>query len=222
MSAGMSGLRARALPAARVDARLLIGLLLVVVALVGGVSYARSLRITEPVLVAARTIPAGQALTAGDLAVSEARLEGDLRALAFGEEERSALLGRIAGETIHAGALLLRPALTGGPALAAGETAVTVPVVAESVFADLRIGDVVALLGTDLPGRAGSTTEVLLERATVYHVALDGARGLGGDSARIRNVTVVVPRAAVERVADVLVNGRVTLALVPDTPEAAP
>ncbi|MGE3857701.1 MAG: hypothetical protein AB7G21_12165, partial [Dehalococcoidia bacterium] len=85
-----------------------------------------------------------------------------------------------------------------------------------------RRGDQVAVLETSDPARPGSATKLLLDRATVYHVALDATRvGLGGGSGnsdgggRITNVTLVVPRTEAERVTHGLVTGRLTLVLVP-------
>lgn len=221
MAFGTSRLTTRSWSPPRVDLRLLVGLLLVAVALAGGVMLANKLRITEPVVVAARTIPAGHVITAGDLRVSEARLEGDLGALAIGEAELPGIVGRTAGQTIHAGGLVLRPDLGAGPVLGTGEVAVTVAVSADSIFSQLRRGDAVAVLETTDPGREQSQTSVLLERATVYHVAADASRiSLGGGGGadldgRISNVTLVVPRAEIERITHALVNGRLTLALVP-------
>lgn len=223
MALRTSRLRSRAWSAPRVDLRLLVGLLLVAVALAGGVTYTNQLRITEPVVVSARTLPPGHVITAGDLVLSEARLEGALGALALGEADLTALMGRTTAQTIHEGALVLRSDLGSGPALGSDDVAVTVAVDADSVFAQLRRGDIVTVLETTAPGQAQSQTDMLLERATVYHVAAEASRvSLGGGAAeaegRITNVTLVVPRSEVERVTHALVNGRLTLALAPAEP----
>jgi Flp pilus assembly protein CpaB len=221
MALGSPRLSTRTWPAPRIDARLLVGLLLVATALAGGVMFAGQLRITEPVVVAARTIPAGAVISASDLRVSEARLEGELGTLAIAETELGSIVGRTAAQTIHAGTLVLRADLGSGPVLGAGEVAVTVAVASDSVFGQLRRGDAVTVLATTDPGREQSATSVLLERAMVYHVATDVSRvslgGSGGTDAdgRISNVTLVVPRSEMERVAHALVNGRLTLALAP-------
>jgi len=207
---------------------LLVGLLLVAVALAGGVALVAQLRETAPVIVAARTLPAGHVITREDVTLSEARLEGPLAGLAVGAADIGTVVGRTAGQTIHAGALVVRPDLGTGPVLAPGEVAITVAVGADAVFAELRRGDQVAVLETSDPARPGSVTRLLLDRATVYHVALDVTRvGLGGGSAesggRITNVTLVVPRADAERVTHGLVTGRLTFVLVPaDDGGAAP
>ncbi|MGE3795306.1 MAG: RcpC/CpaB family pilus assembly protein [Dehalococcoidia bacterium] len=221
MAAGSTRMRARSWALPHLDPRLLIGTLVVVVALIGGVTVINGFRVTEPVVVAARTLPPGHVIVRSDLTTSEARLEGALGALAVDEAEIATLVGRTTSQTIHAGALVVGPDLGSGPALGPGEMAVTVAVGADTVFAQLRRGDEVAVVETTEPGRPGSATALLLERATVYHVAADAGRlGIGGGAAseeggRIANVTLIVPQGDAERVVHALVNGRLTLVLVP-------
>ena len=184
MAAGSTRMRARSWALPHLDPRLLIGTLVVVVALIGGVTLINGFRVTEPVVVAARTLPPGHVITRDDLTTSEARLEGTLGAIAAGEAEIATLVGRTTNQTIHQGALVVGPDLGSGPALGPGEMAVTVAVGADTVFAQLRRGDEVAVVETTEPGRPGSATALLLERATVYHVAADAGRlGIGGGSA---------------------------------------
>lgn len=221
MAAGSTRMRARSWVLPHIDPRLLVGMLVVVVALVGGVTLINGFRVTEPVVVAARTLPPGHVITRGDLTTSDARLEGTLGTLAVGKAEIATLVGRTTSQTVHEGALVVRPDLGSGPVLGAGEVAVTVAVGADTVFAQLRRGDEVAVVETTEPGRPGSATALLLERATVYHVAADAGRlGIGAGAAseeggRIANVTLIVPRGEAERVVHALVNGRLTLVLVP-------
>ncbi|PKN82960.1 MAG: hypothetical protein CVU47_01335 [Chloroflexi bacterium HGW-Chloroflexi-9] len=217
MASGTTAGRARSWAVPRVDLRILIGIGLVAVALAGGLTLANSLRITDPFVVAARTIPAGHVIEAADLAVGEARLEGSLGALAFAGSDLASIVGQTAGRPIHEGALVLRPDLGAGPVLGPDDVAVTVAMSADAVFGNLRRGDQVAVMATSEPGRPQSQTGTLLERATVYHVAFDASRvsiGGGGGSeedGRITNVTLVVPRAEAEAVTHALVNGRLTL-----------
>ncbi|MGE3856846.1 MAG: SAF domain-containing protein, partial [Dehalococcoidia bacterium] len=81
MALGSSRIRTRAWPVPRIDLRLLVGLLLVAIALAGGVALVAQLRETAPVVVAARTLPQGHVITRDDLTLSEARLEGPLAGL---------------------------------------------------------------------------------------------------------------------------------------------
>ncbi len=218
-----AGHRSWALP--RIDIRLLVGLALAAVALVGGLSFAGQMQITEPVVVAARTIPAGHVIAASDLTVTQARIEGASGALVIGEAEIGSVIGRTAGQTIHVGALVARPDLGGGPVIGSDQVAVTVAVAADAVYGQLRRGAEVSVMATSEPGRPQSQTTTLLDRATVYHVALDASRvtlGGGGSDAtgRITNVTLLVPRVEAEAVTHALVNGTLTLLLVAPTAAA--
>jgi Flp pilus assembly protein CpaB len=115
--------------------------------------------------------------------------------------------------------------LAGGPAIGPDELAMTVPVEADAVYAGLRPGNEVALFATEEQGTATSQTVTLLERAVVYDVSYEAAtvsigRGSGNDDGRgLTNVTLVVPRAEAERVAQATVNGILTLALLPPAEE---
>lgn len=225
MALGTTRIRPRLWSFPRVDVRLLVGFGLVAIALAGGLTLADQLRVTEPVVVAARTIAAGQVVTRENLGVGEARLEGSLSSLAIGEAELGSIVGQTASQTIHAGTLVVRPGLGSGPVIGADDVAVTVAVAADAVFGELRRGDVVAVMATSEPGRPQSQTTTLLERSTVYDVALDADRvTLGGGASdqqggRITNVTLLVPRADAERVTHALVNGTLTLLVV--SPSAA-
>jgi len=197
---------------------------LVVVALVGGLSLWSQMRVTSPVLVAARAIPSGHVIAADDIALAEARLEGPLAGLAIGESGRAAIIGQTTVAPIPAGAMIVRPAVGTGPIVAADEVAITVPVEANAVFPGLRRGDHVGVFATSEQGRPQSLTTPLLDRATVYDVALEASRvSLGGSDAnatgRITNVTLIIPRDQAERVTHALVNGRLTLVLVAREPQ---
>ncbi|MEZ4503132.1 MAG: RcpC/CpaB family pilus assembly protein [Dehalococcoidia bacterium] len=201
------------------DVRLLAGLLLVAVAVAGGITLWRQAQITAPVVVAVRDIPAGQVIESGDLGLADARLEGPLASLAFGEAELASIVGRTATAPIHAGALVLRADLGSGPVIGPNDVAVTVPVKADAVYARLRRGDEVAVMATSDKGKPQSLTVALLERATVYDVAIESSRvSLGGGSdeqdGRLTNVTLLIPRSEAERVAHAVVNAELTLLLL--------
>lgn len=220
MASRTTGLGQRSWAWPRVDPRFVLAVALLAVGVVAGMAVVREARITEPLVVAARPIPPGHVLTADDLALAEARLEGPPAALAIAGADLASLLGQTAADGIAAGALVLTSDLGAAPAIGAGEVGLTVPVAADSVSL-LRRGDVVTVLGTTAPGRPESETSVLLERATVYAVGADAARvGLGADDEelRITDITIVVPRERAEVLGDALVNGRITLALAPEEP----
>lgn len=227
MATRTSGGRLGAVALPRMDLRLLAGLLLVAAAVAGGLAFWNAARVTEPVVVAARDIPAGHVIERGDLALAEARLEGPLASLVFGEADVGAIVGSTAAGAIQAGELVVRPDLGTGPLIGADDVAVTVPVAADTVYPELRPGDVVAVLATSERGKPQSRTVTLLERATVFSVVIEASRvslGNDGDEAgRPANVTLVVPRSEAERIAHALVNETLTLALLPAAaPEASP
>lgn len=223
MAAGTSSGRTRAIGLPRVDVRLLVGLALVAVALVGGLSLWRQVQITSPVIVAAREIAPGHVIERGDLEVTQARLEGALAALALSESELDGIVGRTAAGAIHAGELVVRPDLGGGPVIGPDQVAVTVPVQADAVYARLRRGDEVAVMATSDRGKPQSLTVALLERATVFDVALESSRvSLGGgnteEDGRLTNVTLLIPRSEAERVAHAVVNAELTVLLLAPGP----
>jgi len=205
-----------------VDVRLLIGLALVVVALIGGLSLWNEMQVTQPIVVAARPIPAGHVVTDQDLGIAEARLEGSLGGLAVGANDRASLIGQTAQAAIPEGAMIVRPTLGHGPVIGASEVAITVPVDANAIYSGLRRGDAVAVLATSEQGRPQSLTTVLLDRAVVFDIAAEASRvALGGtaeEGGRITNVTILVPREQAESVTHALVNGRLTLTLVAAEP----
>ena len=217
--------RLRSVTLPRVDLRLIAGLLLVAVAVAGGLALWRQAQVTVPVVVALREIPAGHVLEAADLGLTQARLEGPLAVLSLGETELPALVGRTATSPIPAGALIVRPDLGSGPVIGPNDVAVTMPVEADSVFARLRRGDEVAVMATSDKGKPQSLTVALLERATVYDVASQSNRvTLGTDSAddegQLTNVTLLIPRSEAERVAHAVVNADLTLLLLAPSPDA--
>lgn len=224
MAAQTSGRRLGAVALPRADVRLLVGLALVAVALVGGLSLWRQAQVTMPVVIAAREIAAGQVIERGDLDLTQARLEGPLAALTFGEAELSTLVGSTAAAAIHPGELVVRPDLGSGPVIGPDQVAVTMPVQADAVYARLRRGDEVAVMATSDEGKPQSLTQALLERATVFEVAFESSRvslGGGGDSeqnGRLTNVTLLIPRSEAERVAHAVVNAELTLLLLAPAP----
>jgi len=223
MMAGTTGRRFRAAAWPHADIRLLLGVVLVIVALVGGLSFWRAARTTEPVVIAARPIAAGHIVTAEDLTLTEARLEGPLAGLALRDGDRAALMGQTVAVPIPAGAMVVRPDVGSGPVVGAEQVAITVPVPADSVFPGLHRGDRVTVLGTSEPGRPSSLTAVLLDGASVYAVSSDSSRvSLGGGNnaaaGRITNVTILVPRDRAEQLTHVLVNGTLTLVIAGGEP----
>lgn len=204
----------------RLNVRMAVGLLLAVAIAAANVAFWQAGQVTTPVVVAARDLPSGYVITPADLAVVDARLEGELAAMALPEAERSFAVGRTTSAAIRGGALVLRPDLGVGPMIGEGEVAVTVPLRADEVYPGLRPGDRVAVVATGGDARVSPASETVLDEAIVYHVSLEPTRirigGGEGDAAdgQPSNVTLVVPGDAAERLAQAIVAERVTLVLL--------
>jgi Flp pilus assembly protein CpaB len=213
--------RVRVAGLGRIDGRMLLGLVLVVVSVGGGLLFWGSTRETVPILVASREMPAGHVIQSDDLTVARVRLEGDLTSLAIPDARLDDAVGRPTAGPVHAGEMLVWPDLASGPVIAPDEVAMTVPVEADAVYAGLRPGDAVAVLATRDKGKPESETVTLLDRAVVYDVSLEpgpiaiGSRGQTEEERGLTNVTLLVPRSETEAVADATVNATITLALLP-------
>ncbi len=203
-----------------VDRRMLAGVLLVVVSLAGGLLLWRSATDTTPILVAARDIPPGHVIQRDDLRIGEARLDGGLASLALTEADLEATVGRTTSTTIHAGEMVVRPDLASGPVLGVDEVAVTIPVVADTIYPGLRPTDEIALLATSNAGRPESATVTLLDRATVFAIGFErrlirsSTSDNPNDGATVANITIAVPRSEAEAIAHALTNATITVVLL--------
>lgn len=213
----------RALVLGRLDARMLVGLLLVAVSVAASLTLWGASRDTVPVVVAVRDLPAGHALQRDDLDVAQVRLPSSQAALAVVGADIDGIVGRTLGAPMYAGELLTAPRLVAGPVLGPDDLAMTLAVRADTIYPRLRPGDTVAILVTRDKGKPASQTSTLLERATVYAVAAEAttttfASNAGTDDAeaprRVANVTLLVPKAQAEQVAHAAVTADLTLALV--------
>lgn len=206
---------------ARVDGRMLLGLVLVVASVGGGLLFWGSTRETVPVLVASRDLPAGHVIQSDDLAVARVRLEGGLASLAIPDGRLDEAVGRATAGPVHAGEMLVWPDLASGPVIGPDEVAITVPVEADAVYTGLRPGDGVAVLATQDKGKPSSQTVTLLDRAVVYAISLEpgpialGSRGQAEEERGLTNVTLLVPRSEAEEVAHAAVDWQITLAFLP-------
>jgi len=202
----------------RVDGRMLLGVALVAVSIIGGLLFWGSARETVPVLVAARELPAGHVIQRDDLSVARLKTDGALASLTIPEAELESVVGSTLGNSVHTGELVVKPDLATGIVIGPKEVAITMPVKADAVYPGLREGDAVAVLAT--PAEADGLTVTVLDRAVVYDVSLEPGRiAVGRDSGSredrgLTNVTLVVPGVEAERVAQATVKWTVTLALL--------
>jgi SAF domain-containing protein len=144
-------------------ARLLTGVLLVLLLALAGVVAAVRVDTRVPVLAAATTIGAGQVLTVFDVTVVKVAADAGLATIPAGQA--STVLGRVAAVPLVAGTLL-SPAQFGGPVWpGAGQAVIAVPV---------KPGRLPSRLG------AGAKVSVLVVPATTPATAPAGAAEAAG------------------------------------------
>lgn len=212
----------------RLDARAVVGLFLLLLAVGGSLAFWRSANDTRAVLVATRERPAGATLRPGDLAVAHLRLDESVYAAAVPAGDLESLVGRQLAEPLHAQQLVVPAQISARPRLGPEQVALTIPVAAQTaVGGKLRPGDQVRVIATRDRGRPESRTDVVLDRAVVYDTgredrvaALGG--GLGEDAERARSgplssVTLVVTEEEAVRLAHARWNGDLDVALLPPT-----
>src|SRR6266511_202232 len=116
-------------------ARVLLGVLLVLLLALAGVVVAVRVDTRVPVLAAAKAIGAGQVVTASDVTVVKVASDGGLAMVSASQV--STVGGRVAAVPLVAGTLL-SPAQFGGPAWpGSGEAVIAVPVTAGRLQAGL-------------------------------------------------------------------------------------
>jgi Flp pilus assembly protein CpaB len=216
----------RLVTAGRIDGRMLLGVALVAVSIIGGLLLWGSASNTTAVVVASKDLPQGHVIAAGDLSTTQLRPQGGLSLLVIPQAEVSSLVGRTLDTRVVAGEPVIRPDLSTGPVIGPGEVAITIPVNANGVYPGLRPGDAVTVLGTPGGSQAAGPTVTVLDRALVYDVSANRAAttiGSGGQATSgLSNVTLVVPSGSAEQVAHASVSWTVTLALLAPDATAAP
>jgi Flp pilus assembly protein CpaB len=198
----------------RLDLRVVIGLLLMTVAVLGGASLIRNAQARTPVLVAAGTVQPGEVIDGSDLRVVEMSIPAGiayLSASAQGQVE-----GGVAAEPLWEGKVLGPGSVAEAPPLAAGTVAITLLLPPESaVGGDVRAGDQVAVLSSPGVNEAGagqeqSATTILLTEVPVLSVRqASTAEGEG------LLVTLTLRLEEARAVAEARASGRVDLALLP-------
>lgn len=166
------------------DARLLVGLLLVLLSVVVGARVVSSAEASASWVSVRADLPAGHVLVEADLATIEARFEPDAGRRYFRADSRAALLGRALVLPVAAGALLPASAVTA----AAAPTSRVVPVLVQAGRAPaLQPGDHVDVYALVKGAQPGADREVLV----VAGVEFLGGEVLGsGDTAAQLRVAV--------------------------------
>jgi len=193
------------------DARVAVGLLLVLVSVAAGARIVSSAGHLTPVYAAAHQLVPGEQLTSDDIAVVQVRLAtGGSRYLAA---SAAVPVGYVVNRVVGAHELLPAAALSPGTVLADSRM-VTVPVQAGHLPADLGHGDLVDVYVTP---KVASGREVPLPTLVLAKVAVDnregGSRGFGGESALA--VVLVVHDRDVAAVIHAVESGVIDLVRVP-------
>ena len=208
----------------RFDLRAGIGAVVLVAAAAGNVGFWLVSSDSNPVLVAARDLPAGAQLTPADLAIAHVRVDDSIYQALVPAGERTGVVGKVLAEPLHARQFLGRAHVSDQPALAPGQLAMTIPVSAETVAGGrIRPGTHVQVLVTTNKGRPESRTQVVLPRVAVYDVGRDGrasvvntsATGTTAAEAAPTSLTVVVTQDEALALGHARLNGDLHVALLP-------
>jgi Flp pilus assembly protein CpaB len=163
----------------RIDLRVAVGLLLMLVAVVGGAGLIKSAQARIPVLIAAGSLEPGEVITAADLRVAEMSLAGGVAHLPAAME--SSLVGRVATEPWWEGKLLGPGSVADAPPLPAGSVAMSLMLKPDrAAGGGLRAGDHVAVIASQAPGREEARTTILLPSVAVLSVSQAPAEEGGG------------------------------------------
>ncbi len=159
----------------RIDLRVLIGLALLLAGVLGTLAIVQQAGQRTPVLVMARSVQAGQVISAADVRVAELGTAPGVATLGAGDRAR--VVGRRAAVPLEAGQVLGPAVVADGPALGAGQVAMSLALAPEHAAAgQLRAGDQVAVVASgkpDDPG-AGVASGVLLSPVRVLSVLPQG------------------------------------------------
>jgi len=215
----------------RIDRRVILGILLILLSIGGGLAWAATINEGRGVVVATRDLPMGAVLGSDDLTVAQVRIDDALYAAAIPAVEVATLVGKPLGEPVHARQLLVRAQIAGGPVLSPDQVAMTIPSKAESAAGGkLRPGDSVQVLVTTDKGKPTSQTTIVIDRAVVYAIGRDertrvvsgagsgdSASGQGGSEAAgpIASVTLILTPDQSLALAHAKWNGDLDVTLLP-------
>lgn len=163
----------------RIDLRVAVGLLLMLVAVVGGASLIKSAQARVPALVAAAAVEPGEVIEATDLRVAEVSLTGGVAYLPAAMQ--SSIVGQVAIEPLWEGKLLGPGSVSASPPLPAGTVAMSLLLKPDrAAGGGIRAGDRVAVIASTAPGRGEQRTTILFPSVTVLSVSHASAEEGGG------------------------------------------
>jgi Flp pilus assembly protein CpaB len=191
-----------------------VGLLLMTVAVLGGASLIRTAQARTPVLVAANTVQPGEVIQRSDLRIVEMSVPAGVAYLSASAEGQ--IEGGVAAEPLWDGKILGPGSVSEAPPVGPGMVAITLLLPPESaVGGDIRSGDQVAVLSSPGADEAGGNqqnvaTTILLSDVPVLSV--DRATTSQGDGVF---VTLTLRLEEARALAEARASGRVDLALLP-------
>jgi Flp pilus assembly protein CpaB len=214
----------------RADPRAIVGVFLTLAALAGSVAFWVSATDAKPVLIAARDLPAGATLSAGDLGVAYIRADDAVYRAALPSDNLDSLVGRQLGEPIHAQQVLARAQVADRFGLGHDQVAITIPARPDSaVDGRLQPGDSVEILVTvtDKARNEAHAREVL-DRVRVFEVGRDvslSSSSLGASSstdAPRGSITSVTLAVTARQLAEARRTGDLDVLLLPPAANGQP
>jgi hypothetical protein len=199
--------------------RLALGVLLVLVAVLGGALFLQRAQRLEPVYVAARDLPSGTVLAAGDLAVAAVRLPGAELQQYLRPTPSKRLTGRVLTAPVPKDALV-PVAATAASATDADMVELPVQVDPGDLARGLRPGDRVQVLAAYGDGPRRGQAVVLLPGAEVIRVLQDPDALRGAD--RDTGVQVRMPSDRAPLVTAAIASARIFVLKAPPRPAPVP
>jgi Flp pilus assembly protein CpaB len=198
----------------RLDLRVAVGLLLMLVAVLGGASLIRSAQDRIPVLVAAGSVQPGDVIGPSDLRVVEMSVPAGVAYLSASAEGQ--IEGRVAAEPLWDGKILGPGSVAEAPPVAAGMVAITLLLPPESaVGGDIRSGDRVAVLSSPGVDEVGGNQQEAATTILLPDVPVLSVRDASTSEGEGVFVTVTLRLEEARAIAEARASGRVDLALLP-------
>jgi Flp pilus assembly protein CpaB len=198
----------------RLDLRVAVGLLLMLVAVLGGASLIRNAQARTPVLVAAGSVQPGEVIGPSDLRVVEMSVPAGVAYLSASAEGQ--IEGRVAAEPLWDGKVLGPGSVAEAPPVAAGMVAITLLLPPESaVGGDVRSGDRVAVLSSPGVDEAGGNQQKAATTILLPDVPVLSVRDASTSEGEGVFVTLTLRLDEARAVAEARASGRVDLVLLP-------
>lgn len=141
----------------RLDMRVVVGMILMLFAIAGTASIVQKARDRVPVLVAARSVEAGEVIKSSDLRVADISVVGGISYLAASRTREIA--GQIAAKPLAAGEILTPHSVVSKSSLPAGYVSMSVALKPSRAAAgSLQAGDHVAVISSPSPERNEPST----------------------------------------------------------------